>query len=205
MAVRPILFLGDPVLREKAHKVKQLDKSTEKLIDDMVETLHAATGLGLAANQVGVRQRVIIVEIPYDEEDPGSGKLYALINPEITHSSQELMESEEGCLSIPYYYGEVVRPESVIVKARDRKWHEVKIKATGLLARALQHEIDHLNGVLFVDRMDGMAKLRYVPAKTKTEIETESYHEAEAQKERDGAMRGLDGAVHTPSLAAVTA
>ncbi len=205
MAVRPIVFLGEPVLREKAHKVKQLDKSTEKLIDDMIETLHAATGLGLAANQVGVRQRVIIVEVPCDEEDPGSGKLYALINPEITRSSQELMESEEGCLSIPYYYGEVVRPESVVVKARDRKWHEVKIKAAGLLARALQHEIDHLNGVLFVDRMDGMAKLRYVPAKTEAEVETESYHEAEAQRERDGEMRGLDGAVRSPSLAAVAA
>lgn len=198
MAVRQIVFLGEQVLREKAHKVKQLDKSTEKLIDDMIDTLHAADGLGLAANQVGVRQRVIIVEVPHDEEDPGSGKLYALINPEITHSSQELIETEEGCLSIPYYYGEVVRPEAVIVKARDRKWHEVKIKATGMLARALQHEIDHLNGILFVDRMDDMAKLRYVPAKHETEAEQEPVHAAEAHKEPAGALR-------TPSLVAVAA
>jgi peptide deformylase len=182
MATRPIVFLGEPVLRQKALKVKQIDKSIEKLIDDMVDTLHSANGLGLAANQVGVRQRVVIVELPADEEDPGSGKLYALINPEITASSQDLMESEEGCLSIPYYYGEVVRPNSVVVKARDRKWREVKIKATGLLARALQHEIDHLNGVLFVDRMDGMAKLRYVPGKSEAEIETESYRDAEARR-----------------------
>jgi peptide deformylase len=203
MAVRPLVFLGEQVLREKAQKVKQIDKSTEKLIDDMIETLHAAGGLGLAANQVGVRQRVVIVDVPFDEEDPGSGKLYALVNPEITYSSPELMESEEGCLSIPYYYGEVVRPESVVVKARDRKWREVKIKATGLLARALQHEIDHLNGVLFVDRMDGMAKLRYVPPKDDVETEAEPLAVAGAQKERVAETQGSSSPLGRQSLATV--
>lgn len=178
MAVRPIVYTGEPVLRQKAQKVRQLDKSVDKLIDDMVETLHAANGLGLAANQVGVPQRVILVEIPKDEEDAQSGKLYALINPEITAVSEELIALEEGCLSIPYYYGEVTRPEAVIVKARDRKWREVKIKAQGMLARALQHEIDHLNGVLFIDRMEDMAKLRYIPGKSEAEVETESYRAA---------------------------
>lgn len=180
MAVRQIAFTGEPVLRQKAQKVRRLDKSTEELIDDMVETMHAANGLGLAANQVGVPQRVIIVEIPKDDEEPQSGKLYALINPEITAQSEDLLVTEEGCLSIPYYYGEVTRPEAVVVKARDRKWREVKIKAQGMLARALQHEIDHLNGILFVDRMEDMAKLRYVPGRSEAEVETEAYRAAAA-------------------------
>ena len=173
MAVRQIRFLGDPVLRQKAQKIHHMDKSIEKLIDDMVDTLHAANGLGLAAPQVGVLQRVIVVEVPHDEEDPQSGKLYALINPEILSPGSELYSSEEGCLSIPYYYGEVVRPDTVVVRARDRKWREVKIKASGLLARAFQHEVDHLNGVLYIDRMDSMDKLRYVPPRSEDEEESE--------------------------------
>jgi peptide deformylase len=180
MAVRQIVFTGEPVLRQKAQKVRRVDKSIEKLMDDMVETMRAANGLGLAANQVGVAQRVIAVEIPKDEEDPQSGKLYTLINPEIIAQSEELLATEEGCLSIPYYYGEVTRPEAVVVKARDRKWREVKIKAQGMLARALQHEIDHLSGILFVDRMDDMSKLRYVPDRSEAEVETEAYRAAVA-------------------------
>jgi peptide deformylase len=189
MAVRKIVFAGEPVLRQKAQKVRQIDKSVEKLIDDMVDTLHEANGLGLAANQVGVAQRVIIIELPHDEEDPQSGKLYALINPEITSYSQELEANEEGCLSIPYYYGEVTRPEAVVVKGRDRKWREVKIKAQGMLARALQHEVDHLNGVLFIDRMENMEKLRYIPARTEAEVETESFKEARAARRAGEAAR----------------
>ena len=165
MAARDIVFLGNPVLRQKALKIHHIDKSVEKLIDDLVDTLHNADGLGLAANQVGVAQRVVIVELPKDEEDPQSGKLYALINPEIVTVGDEATTAEEGCLSIPYYYGEVTRAESIIVRARDRKWREVKIKADGWLARVFQHEIDHLNGVLFIDRMESMDKLRYVPPK----------------------------------------
>lgn len=178
MAVRPIVYTGEAVLRQKAQKVRQTDKTVDKLIEDMVETMHSANGLGLAANQVGVPQRVIIVEIPKDEDDPQSGKLYALINPEITAMSKELIALEEGCLSVPYYYGEVTRPEAVVVKARDRKWREVKIKAEGMLARALQHEIDHLNGVLFIDRMEDMSKLRYIPGRSEVEVELESYRAA---------------------------
>jgi peptide deformylase len=187
MAVRKIVYAGEPVLRQRAQKVRQIDKSITTLIDDMVETMHAANGLGLAANQVGVLQRVIVVQLPPDEEDPQSGKLYVLINPEITSFSQDQIAIEEGCLSIPYYYGEVTRPEAVVVKGRDRKWREVKIKAAGMLARALQHEVDHLNGVLFVDRMESMDKLRYVPARTEAEVETEAWAEAKTHR-GDGAV-----------------
>ena len=146
----------------------------------MAQTMHDANGLGLAANQVGVLQRVVVIELPYDEEDPQSGKLYALINPEIVATSNELVSIEEGCLSIPYYFGAVTRPDAVVVKARDRKWREVKVKATGMLARALQHEIDHLNGVLFIDRMDSLDKLRYVPERSEADVEAESFKEAAA-------------------------
>jgi len=186
MAVRNIVFLGEQVLRQKAQKVQHVDKSIEKLIDDMVETMHAANGIGLAANQVGVLQRVIVVELPLDEEDPQSGKLYTLINPEVVSSSQDVASGEEGCLSIPYYYGEVTRPQSVVVRGRDRKWREVKIKASGMLARVFQHEIDHLNGILFIDRMTDMARLRYVPPKAETDEQTDAqtrtHEEAEAVK-----------------------
>lgn len=161
--MRKIAYLGAPVLRQKAQKIKHVDKSIEKLIDDMVETMHDDNGIGLAANQVSVAQRVIVVQLPPDEEDQQAGKLYALINPEIVAASEETLSGEEGCLSIPYYYGEVTRHEAIVVRARDRKWHEVKIKAQGWLARVFQHEIDHLNGILFIDRMDSMDKLRYVP------------------------------------------
>jgi peptide deformylase len=181
MAVRKIAFVGEPVLRQKAQKVRHVDKSIEKLVDDMAQTMREANGLGLAANQVGVLQRVVVIELPYDEEDPQSGKLYGLINPEIVQASEELVSIEEGCLSIPYYYGAVTRPDAVVVRARDRKWRELKIKATGMLARALQHEIDHLNGVLFIDRMESMDKLRYVPAKSEAEHEVEAFKEAEAR------------------------
>jgi len=175
MAIRQIVFVGDPVLRQKAQKVRHIDKSLEKLIDDMTETMHAANGIGLAANQVGVLQRVIVVHLPQDDEDPQPSKLYALINPEIVSTSQEVLSAEEGCLSIPYYYGEVTRAEAVVVKGRDRKGRELKIKADGFLARVIQHEIDHLNGVLFIDRMESMDKLRYVPAKTEAEVEAEAF------------------------------
>lgn len=174
MAVRKIAYLGEPVLRQKAQKVRQSDKTVEKLIDDMVETMHAAQGIGLAANQVSVPQRVVVVQLALDEEDPQSGTLYALINPEIVSPSDDLVMAEEGCLSIPHYYGEVVRHDMVVIKARDRKWREVKVKASGLLARVFQHEVDHLNGVLFLDRMETIDKLRYVPPQDdKPEVERE--------------------------------
>lgn len=174
MAVRQLTYLGNPVLREKAKKVKIVDKSVARLIDDMVETMNANNGLGLAANQVGVLQRVIVVEAPEDEDDPQTGKLYAVVNPEIIKASDVIVTIEEGCLSIPYYYGEVARAETVVVKGKDRKGHDFRIKAGGMLARAFQHEVDHLDGVLFIDRMESTATLRYVPPRPAGEGDEEA-------------------------------
>ncbi len=153
MAIRTILTSEEPVLRQKAKKVKKIDASTQKLIDDMMETMTEAPGVGLAAPQVGVGLRVIVVETPEDEEDPQGGTQLQLINPELLKMDGEQI-GEEGCLSIPGYVGIVKRAEHVTVKALNRKGKEVKIKAHGYLARVLQHEIDHLEGVLFTDRLE---------------------------------------------------
>ncbi len=153
MAIRTILTSEEPVLRQKAKKVRKIDASTQKLIDDMMETMAEAPGVGLAAPQVGVSLRVIVVETPEDEEDPQGGTQLQLINPEILKTEGEQI-GEEGCLSIPGYVGIVKRAEHVTVKGLNRKGKEVKIKAHGYLARVLQHEIDHLDGVLFTDRLE---------------------------------------------------
>ncbi len=153
MAVREIVTSEEPVLRQKAKKVKRVDASTQKLIDDMLESMRAANGLGLAAPQVGVSLRVLVIEMPKDEEDPHSGEQVILINPEITKKEGEQF-GEEGCLSIPGYVGMVRRAMKVSVKGLNRKGKEVRVNGDALLARALQHEIDHLNGVLFTDRLE---------------------------------------------------
>jgi peptide deformylase len=128
----------------------------------MVETMHAVHGLGLAAPQIGVSQRVIVIQLPEDEEDPQSGKLYVLCNPEIVKTAGEGEESEEGCLSVPGFAGDVRRAAVVTVKGLDRHGEKIRIKAEGLLARAFQHEIDHINGVLYIDRVDSPEKIRRI-------------------------------------------
>jgi len=140
-----IRTLPDPVLRQKAKKIPALDNSIRKLIDNMLDTMYAANGVGLAAPQVGVSLRLVTICMP--EED---AEEIVLINPEIIKKSGE-REVEERCLSVPGYYGKVKRALSVTAKGRDANWKEVRIKADGLLAQALEHEIDHLNGVLYVD------------------------------------------------------
>lgn len=170
MAIRRIVTADNPILRRKSKRVKRLDGSIQTLIDDMVETVHATRGLGLAAPQVGVPLRVIVIELPEDEEDPLSGKLIVLCNPEIVKASSE-EEAIEGCLSVPGYVGEVKRAAAVTVKGRDRAWKERRIKAKGLLARALQHEIDHLDGVLYIDHLESLDKLwRIEPQEKRTEL-----------------------------------
>jgi len=172
MAIRPIIFADDPLLRKKSKKVKDFGKALQILIDDMVETMEAANGIGLAAPQIGVLERVIIVRLPEDEEDPQSGKLFALCNPQIVRAEGE-EESEEGCLCLPGYVGDVKRATSVTVRAQDRRGKKVRIKAEGLLARAFQHEIDHLNGILFIDRVESPDKIRrIVPPKEEEIMET---------------------------------
>jgi peptide deformylase len=159
MAVLPIRTLPDPVLRQKAKRVKNIDGSIKKLIGDMIETVHADPGrAALAAPQVGVSLRVIVIGIP-EEED------IVLINPEIVKRSGERSVTE-GCLSVPGYYGEIKRAELVTAKGRDAKGKEIRIKANELLAQALEHEIDHLNGVLYIDHLESKDKLYKIESET---------------------------------------
>ena len=152
MAVLPLTAMNEPVLHEKSKRVRRIDDSIQKLIDDMIETMHDIGGAaGLAAPQVGVPLQVIVVETP-DEE------LVILINPEIVKYAGEY-EVMEGCLSLPGYRGRIKRWEKVTVKGRDRTGKEVRFKAEGLLAQALQHEVDHINGVVYVDHLESMEDL----------------------------------------------
>ena len=154
MAVVNIRVLGDPVLRQKSKRVKNIDGSLQNLIRDMLETMRAASGVGLAAPQIGVPLRVAVIGI-HDEAE------IVLINPEIVRKSGERLV-EEGCLSIPGYIGQVKRAESVTVKGRDQNWREIRIKAEELLAQALEHEIDHLNGCLYIDHLETADNLRKI-------------------------------------------
>jgi peptide deformylase len=153
MAIREILTSEHPALRQKAKKVKKFDASTQKLIDDMLETMRDANGLGLAAPQIGVGLRVIVIEVPKDKEEPNAGEQVILVNPELVKAEGEQF-GEEGCLSIPGYVGLVRRAMKVTVKGLNRKGKEVRVKGEKLLARALLHEMDHLDGVLFTDRLE---------------------------------------------------
>lgn len=159
MALRQIVNLPKPILRRKAKPVTKFDTDLQALIDDMIETMREAPGVGLAAPQINISQQLAVVEYAEgkDEEDdedvpPKSKKLFVLINPEITKASEEKVIGVEGCLSIPGLLGEVERHESVQVKALNRHGVPVKLKADGWMARIFQHEVDHLNGVLFTDR-----------------------------------------------------
>lgn len=162
MAVLKIRFEGDPVLRQKATKVPKIDGSVKALADDMWETMLAADGVGLAAPQVGLARRLIVVHVPpaYDgDDDPEYA--FRLANPEVVKAYGERI-GIEGCLSIPGWIGEVPRAESVTVKALDMEGRQIRIKASGRLAVVLQHEIDHLDGILYTDRMTDLSTLRKV-------------------------------------------
>ncbi|MFC2066047.1 peptide deformylase [Chloroflexota bacterium] len=164
MAVLPIRVLPDPVLKQKAKRIKTIDNSIKKLIADMLETMHADSGrVGLAAPQIGVSLRVIVIGIP-EEED------IVLINPEIARRAGERLISE-GCLSVPGYVAQVNRAESVTVKGRNQNGKEIRIKADGLLAQALEHEIDHLNGLLYIDHLENMDMLHKIDAEEGEETE----------------------------------
>ena len=181
MAKRPILRAGNPVLRRPARKIKSFDESLQALVRDMTETMRDAPGIGLAAPQIGVPLRVFVAQVSLeregtddDEEVPagrsrarkrrGGGSddpdiLYVLCNPEIVKVWGE-EESEEGCLSLPGYVGEVARATRVLVKGQDVSGKRIRVRAKGLLARVFQHEIDHLKGLMFTDRLESMDKLR---------------------------------------------
>ena len=147
MAVRPILEYPHVALRQKAKKVRKIDKSILSLADDLVDTLCEAGGVGLAANQIGVLRRVIVIQLP-DEEEP---RVY--VNPEITHREGE-REVEEGCLSVPGYHAIVIRSIWVKAKGLDRQAKLIRLRAEDLLAQVLEHEIDHLNGILYLDHLE---------------------------------------------------
>jgi len=159
MAFREIVTIPEPVLRRKARKVSEFDSELQTLVDDMVETVQQAPGVGLAAPQINVSQRVIVVEYGDDEDEDVPPKLYIVVNPEIVRFSQEKITATEGCLSIPGFAGEVERSESITVKGSNRRGQPMRIKATGWLARIFQHEIDHLDGVLFIDRAERVWKV----------------------------------------------
>ena len=164
MATLDIVTLPASILRRKARKVTDFGPPLQNLIDEMVETMRLAPGVGLAAPQVDIPQRVIVVEFG-DEDDPEvPRKLYTLVNPEITRASKDAVMGTEGCLSIPGVAGEVERAEAVTVKAFNRRGQPVKIKAAGWLARIFQHEIDHLDGVLFVDRAERVWQIEDEPS-----------------------------------------
>jgi peptide deformylase len=156
MGARQIVTLPDPILRTRAQKVRSVTADLQHLIDDMIETMRAAPGVGLAAPQVGVGRRVITVEYAEPSEDPQAPpkdpRLYVVVNPEIIRHSTETVEGNEGCLSVPGYAGRLERFESVTVKGLNRRGGPFRLKASGWLARIFQHEIDHLDGVLFIDR-----------------------------------------------------
>lgn len=154
MAIREIVTVPEAVLRRKAHKVTDYGKDFQQLVNDMVETMRQAPGVGLAALQVGVSMQLIVVEYNVDneEDEDAPKKLFVLANPEIIQTSEETEMGVEGCLSVPGLVGEVERFQHITVKGQNRRGQPVKIKANGWLARIFQHEIDHVNGVLFTDR-----------------------------------------------------
>jgi peptide deformylase len=160
MSLLDIVTLPEKILRQKARPVTRIDDDLQQLIDDMIETMREAPGVGLAAPQIGKSIRLAVIEtLPEVDEDgqeiEGSRELYAIINPEITRRSRKMVDGIEGCLSIPGYVGEVERHEEVRVQAMDRNGKPLKLKLKGWTARIFQHEIDHLNGVLFIDQLTG--------------------------------------------------
>ena len=169
--IRPILVVGNPVLRQKAKRVSQIDKSIQRLIDDMIETMKAAPGVGLAAPQVGVALRLIVVG---DEEGHGA---QALINPVIAVHGGEAT-AEEGCLSIPGVFAPVTRSAWVRVEAHDADGTPVSIEARGLRARLFQHELDHLDGILFIDRLDPVTRDRIKRRIKKEGLREDAAHHA---------------------------
>ncbi len=164
MAIRPILIIPEPQLRQISAPVLKIDRDVEKLVADMLETMYDAPGIGLAAVQVGVKKRVITIDVARDDAPKNP---IALINPEIISVSDETSIYNEGCLSIPEYYEEVERPARVTVRYQDIKGAMQETEADGLLATCIQHEIDHLNGILFIDHLSRLKRDRVIKKFTK--------------------------------------
>jgi peptide deformylase len=155
MSIKPLIILPDPVLRQLSKPVERVDAPLRKLADDMLETMYDAPGIGLAAIQIGEPLRMLVIDLAKEGEPPAP---HVFVNPEILESVDARSVYEEGCLSIPDYYAEVERPAAVRVKYLDREGKEQEIMAEGLMATCLQHEIDHLNGVLFIDHISKLKR-----------------------------------------------
>jgi peptide deformylase len=184
MAVREILQIGHPVLRQRSHKIAHFDAALSGLAEDMIETMHAAPGVGLAAPQIGVSRRLIVVEMPDDEDYPNPGERWVVCNPEVVKTSRETETGQEGCLSVAGYVGMVERPVSAIIRGQDIKGKKLRVKAEGFLARAFLHEIDHLNGILYVHRAEDDSVM--------TVEEYEQLLQAQAAEREDDLAKELD-------------
>ena len=168
--LRKILTEPDPILRKKCEPLEKVDSDTKKLMDDMLETMYAAPGIGLAAVQVGILKRLVVIDISKGEEKK---KPIFLINPQIIHKSEKTSVYEEGCLSLPGQFAEIERPAKCTIKYIDYNGKEKDLKADGLLATCIQHEVDHLNGILFIDYLSKLKKDMIIKklVKQKKEIE----------------------------------
>jgi peptide deformylase len=171
MAIHEIITIPDKRLRQVSEPVKKVDAGIRKLVDDMFETMYKAPGIGLAAIQIGVAKRVVTMDLSKKEDDH---KPQVFINPELVWKSDNTATREEGCLSIPDYYEEVERPAEVKVKYQDLDGRTLEIEATGLMATCLQHEIDHTNGVLFIDYLSKLKRDRITKKFTKAAKKTEA-------------------------------
>lgn len=173
MAIHDIVLMGDPVLRREADDVRDFDDALTTLVRDMFETMYHADGIGLAAPQIGLSKRVIVVDLRRGEDEDDESRSVAIVNPVVAWSSQETDKQSEGCLSIPGLEEVVRRPSAVRVEGRDPEGGEIHVEADGLFARALQHEIDHVNGILFLDRVSPLKRKMLLKKWKKRDAEAE--------------------------------
>ena len=164
MSIKPLVLLPDPILRQPSKTVERVDDDLRRLADDMLETMYDAPGIGLAAVQVGEPLRMLVMDVAKEDEEK---QPFVLVNPQIVATGDDVSIYEEGCLSIPDYYAEVERPAAVTVKYLDRDGREQTLAADGMLATCVQHEIDHLNGVLFIDHISKLKRDMVVKKFTK--------------------------------------
>ena len=174
MAIREVVLYPNDILRQRSRKVTSMSGAVQRLIDDMADTLADQAGVGLAAPQVGELLRIVTIRLPEDSDDPLAGELIVMINPEIIKSEADDWEPDEGCLSLPGYYARVRRYRRVTARAQDRHGKEYRLKARGLLAQAIQHEVDHLNGVMFIDHLASLDELRRIGDDDDTETDDEA-------------------------------
>lgn len=171
MTIKPLIILPDPLLRQVSKPIERVDSDLQRLADDMLDTMYDAPGIGLAAVQIGVPRRMLVIDVSREGEEK---QPLVVINPEIIKSSDERSVYEEGCLSIPDYYAEVERPATVSIKYLDRDGKEQMVEADSLLATCLQHEIDHLNGVLFIDHISRLKREMVIKKFTKAAKSTKA-------------------------------